>query len=270
MSSPYGWKASVRGAAALFALGLLGVLALAVYTVPALREIPELSALSYPTLVLLASINSLLLLVVFVLLGAATAPRIDLTSHVFTWAADGTPEWGEIRDSLPLALALGTGLFVLIVVLDVVFAQFTGVPTGEPPGDADALADLLASIPMRLLYGGITEELLLRWGFMAPVAYGLWWVGNRAGEATDAPSEPIFWIAIVVSAIMFGVGHLPALATTFELTTPLILRTVLLNALAGIVLGWLFWKRSLETAMIAHAAFHVALVVTSTALIVLF
>ncbi len=270
MASPHGWKTSARGAAALFALGLLGVIALATYSVPALREIPELSALSYPTLVLLASVNSLLLLVVFVSLGAATAPRIGLTSHVFTWAAGGTPEWGEIRGSLPLALALGTGLFVLIAILDVVFAQFTGVTVGEPPGDADALADLLASIPMRLLYGGITEELLLRWGFMAPVAYGLWWVWNRIGEPSDVPSEPILWVAIVVSAVMFGVGHLPALAAAFELTTPLVIRTVVLNALAGLVFGWLFWRRSLETAMIAHAAFHVALVVTSVVLLVLF
>jgi len=126
------------------------------------------------------------------------------------------------------------------------------------------LNDLFVSIPMRLFYGGITEELLLRWGFMAPLAYVLWWARNRIGDTTEAPSETIMWVAIVVSAIMFGIGHLPALAATFELTTPLIIRTVLLNAIVGVVLGWLFWRRSLEIAMIAHAAFHVALVAVST------
>jgi membrane protease YdiL (CAAX protease family) len=263
MAHTRNWKSLARGAVSLFALGTVGVIALAIYSVPTLRDIPELSALSYPTLVLLASVNSLLLLVVFVLLGTVTAPRIRLNSHVFTWASGGSPDWSELRDSLPLAAALGTGLFVIVAVLDVAFAQFTQLSVADPPADADALNDLFASIPMRLFYGGITEELLLRWGFMAPLAFVLWWGRNKVGDATEAPSETIMWAAIVVSAIMFGVGHLPALASTLGLTTPLIVRTVLLNAIVGVVLGWLFWRRSLETAMIAHASFHVALVVVS-------
>ncbi|MDG5761054.1 CPBP family intramembrane metalloprotease [Natronococcus sp. A-GB1] len=261
-------KSSARGAIALFALGMVGVLALAVYSVPLLRELPELSTVSYPTLVVLASVNSALLLVVAVALGAVTAPRLEFDSHVFAWAAGRSPNWGEIRDSLPLAAALGTGLFVLVAVLDVAFAQFTQFPAGDTPTDAEALSELYASVPMRLLYGGITEEILLRWGFMAPLAYVLWWGRNRVGDATEAPSGTIVWVAIAVSAVAFGVGHLPALASMTELTAPLIVRTVLLNALVGVVLGWLFWRRSLETAMIAHAAFHVALVAVSTVLIV--
>jgi membrane protease YdiL (CAAX protease family) len=75
--------------------------------------------------------------------------------------------------------------------------------------------------------------------------------------------------AIVLSAILFGVGHLPALAATYPLTGPLVLRTVALNALVGIGLGWLFWRHSLETGMMAHASFHVALLVTSTAVVLL-
>jgi len=71
------------------------------------------------------------------------------------------------------------------------------------------------------------------------------------------------WVAIVASAVAFGVGHLPALASTFDLTIALIIRTVLLNAIVGVALGWLFWQRSLETA--AHAAFHIVLVTVSTA-----
>ncbi|EMA60222.1 Abortive infection protein [Halorubrum lipolyticum DSM 21995] len=252
---------------ALFALGMVGVIALAIASVPTLREIPELSTLSYPTLVVLAAANSTLLLIVFVVLGAVTAPRIDLSSHVFAWAATGTSEWGERRDSLPLAAAVGGGLFAVVAVLDVAFAQFAGFPAGVTLTDTEALSELFASVPMRLFYGGITEEILLRWGVMAPLAYVLWWGRNRLGNATESPSATIMWIAIAVSAVAFGVGHLPALAATFELTIPLIVRTVLLNAIVGVALGWLFWRRSLETAMIAHAAFHVALVGVSTVLI---
>lgn len=261
-------KSSARGVAALFALGMIGVLALAVYSVPTLREMPELAVLSYPTLVILAAVNSMMLLVVFVLLGTATAPRIGLTSHVFVWASGRTSNWSEIRNSLPLAAALGAGLFVVVATLDVAFAQFTHFPTGETPTDAEALNELFASIPMRLFYGGITEEILLRWGLMAPIAFAIWWGRNKVSEPTSTPSATTMWVAIVVSAVAFGVGHLPALAATIELTTAWIVRTVLLNAIVGIALGWLFWRRSLETAMIAHAAFHVALVAVSTVLLV--
>ncbi|ELY58508.1 CPBP family intramembrane glutamic endopeptidase [Natronococcus jeotgali] len=267
MTDTRNWTGSARGAIALFALGMVGVIALAVYSVPALRDLPELSTVSYPTLVAIASANSALLLAVAVVLGAVTAPRLEFDSQTFAWAAGGTPDWGEVRDSLPLAAALGAGLFVVVTVLDIAFAQFTRLPADASPTDGEALRELFASVPMRLLYGGITEELLLRWGFMAPLAYVLWWGRNRVGDATEAPSGTIVWVAIAVSAVAFGLGHLPALASTIGLTTPLIVRTVLLNALVGVVLGWLFWRRSLETAMIAHAAFHVALVAVSTVLI---
>lgn len=71
------------------------------------------------------------------------------------------------------------------------------------------------------------------------------------------------WTAIVVSAVLFGVGHIPALAQAVSLTPALVARTVLLNAVAGFLFGWLYWRRSLEVAMVAHASFHVPLVVLS-------
>ena len=80
---PRGWRASARGAAALFALGTLGVVAVAVDAAPSLRAIPELASLPFPLLVLLAAVNSTLLLVVFTALGSAAAPRAGLVSHVF-------------------------------------------------------------------------------------------------------------------------------------------------------------------------------------------
>jgi len=60
---------------------------------------------------------------------------------------------------------------------------FTGLESVEPVGEAAALQDLLASIPMRLLYGGITEEILLRWGVMAPIAFVCWGFETGSGSA---------------------------------------------------------------------------------------
>jgi len=268
-NGPSTWRATVRGAVALFVLGMAGVIALAIYSVPTLRAIPELAVLSYPTLVALAAANSTVILAVFAVLGAATAPRSGLHSHVFAWASGGTPDWHAFRRSLPLAVVMGVVLFALIIVLDVAFASFTGLTVVDGVTDATALGDVLASVPVRLLYGGITEEILLRWGVMAPIAFVLWWGRNAVRGETETPSPTVMWIAIVASAVAFGVGHLPALASTVELTTALIVRTIVLNAIAGVGLGWLFWRRSLETAMIAHATFHVVLVGVSVVAILL-
>ncbi|OYR58811.1 hypothetical protein DJ70_01975, partial [Halorubrum halodurans] len=125
---PRGWRASARGAAALFALGTLGVAAVAVDAAPSLRGIPELSSLPFPALVLLAAVNSTLLLIVFTALGSAAAPRVGLVSHVFTWAAGGSPEWTAFRRSVPLAVVTGASLFGVVAVLDVASAPLVRLP----------------------------------------------------------------------------------------------------------------------------------------------
>jgi membrane protease YdiL (CAAX protease family) len=47
-------------------------------------------------------------------------------------------------------------------------------------------------------------------------------------------------------------------------------RTVLLNAVAGVLFGWLYWRGRLEAAMVAHASFHVPLVILSLLQVTLF
>ena len=232
-----GWRGVARGSAVLFALGMVGVVALGVFSVPTLREIPELASVSFPVLVAIASVNSAILLAVFVTIGAVTAPRVGLSSHLYAWATGADPEWHEFRDSLRIAVGVGAVLFVVISLLEAVSAPFLPSGLGGPASDAEALRALAESVPMRLLYGGITEELLLRWGVMSPLAWGFWRARTRLGSATDRPSNGTMWAAITLTAVLFGLGHLPALAATYELTAMLVIRTVLLNAIAGVGLG---------------------------------
>ena len=42
--------------------------------------------------------------------------------------------------------------------------------------------------------------------------------------------------------------------------TPLVItRAILLNGIGGVVFGWLYWKRGLEAAMIAHFSADIVL-----------
>ena len=79
-----------------------------------------------------------------------------------------------------------------------------------------------------------------------------------AHRPLDARAPFLYMIAIVVTAIVFGAGHLPAAATVAPLDAALVTRILLLNCVAGIVYGALFWRCSLEAAMVAHMSTHVA------------
>jgi membrane protease YdiL (CAAX protease family) len=66
------------------------------------------------------------------------------------------------------------------------------------------------------------------------------------------PRTAAFVVANVAAALLFGAGHLP-LAMQFGGGAAVITYTVLANAVAGLTFGWLFYRRGLEQAIVAHA-----------------
>jgi hypothetical protein len=249
-------------AAALFGVGLLGVLALVatIYVQFSGRVNLPFSPL---VLALLSALVPTLLLAVAVVVGCLTAPRVGLRSHLTAWVTTGAPLWPALAREWRSAAAVGGGLGVVVLVLDVAFQQVAG-PVASPVVVADdALLALVGSVPLRFLYGGITEELLLRWGLMSLLVWVGWRLVQSRGQGTPAPSSRVMWAGIVAAAVVFGLGHLPALATTGSATLLVAVRTVLLNAVLGVGFGWLFWRRSLEAAMLGHVAFHVLVVAVS-------
>jgi membrane protease YdiL (CAAX protease family) len=113
------------------------------------------------------------------------------------------------------------------------------------------------SIPIaaKVFYGGITEEVLMRWGVMTAMIWLPWRIWQKK---TGAPKRAYVVGAIVVAAVLFGVGHLPAaMAMGIKLTAPVIVYVVVGNALPGVLFGVLYWRNGIEAAMIAHALAHV-------------
>lgn len=103
--------------------------------------------------------------------------------------------------------------------------------------------------------------MILRWGPMSLVAWAAMRAMRRSAADAGGLASGAAWIAVVVAAAAFAAGHLPALAAVVEPTAPIVARTPGLNLLAGLVHGWLFWRRGLETAMLSHAATHVGFTV---------
>ena len=230
----------------LVALGLVGIASLPLVMLPTLRLLirdGHAPGLSLPALAALTLIQPTLLLIAAAASGAALAPRVGLASHVAKVNVRNV-----VTAELPLALVYGVATGIVVVALDI--ALFHS-PSAVAPASARTIIDGLIG---GALYGGVTEEIMMRWGLMSLVV----WAGARL-VARDAarPVPGVYLVAIGIVALLFAAGHLPAAMAIAPLTTALVFRILLLNALAGLVFGWLFWRRSLECAMFAHASVHV-------------
>ncbi|MFP3388379.1 CPBP family intramembrane glutamic endopeptidase [Brevibacillus sp. SIMBA_040] len=104
----------------------------------------------------------------------------------------------------------------------------------------------------RVLYGGIVEELIFRWGLMSFLVWGV----NTWFRVND--SDLVYWFAILVSSLLFALIHLPGAKQTINKLTPALLIYVIgANVFIGICCGWLFWKSGLLSAIICHMLFHI-------------
>ena len=108
----------------------------------------------------------------------------------------------------------------------------------------------ISSLIMRIFYGGIIEEILLRWGILSVLVL----IGIKLFKKH---SELIWWIAIIISSLIFGIVHLPLYLTTTSPTPFTIFLMISANSYAGIFFGYIFKRFGLISAMIAHILFHI-------------
>ena len=243
------WLAGIVGVLSFLLVDLKALLAL--LPVPAGTEIPQVT----PALKLLSLVQPTVLLSVAVLIGVALASKVGLSSPVAEAAAKGEELGLALKPQIIPALIGG-----LLGGVGVILTWFLWKPflPAELVARSTELNKLLP-LPTRLLYGGFTEELLLRWGLMTLLVWAAWRLfQKRQGE----PRAVYFISAIIASAVIFGLGHLPiALAISHYASAPLIAYVIVVNSFFGLIVGYLFWKKGLESAMIAHMLAHVVMLV---------
>ena len=191
----------------LFLAGMIGVLSFLLVdlaAVVALFPLPEGSEapLSTPVIRLLSLIQPMVLLAVAVLIGVLLAHRVGLSSPFAESLAAGRPAVATLKPQLVPGILGGLvgGVSILVTA-----AFFRSPLTAEMIARISKFGTLLP-MPTRLLYGGITEELLLRWGLMTLFVWAAWRVFQRA---RSEPGRISFVGAILLSSFIFGLGHLP-------------------------------------------------------------
>ena len=249
---PVAWKDDLKVAALLGAASAAATAALFPYLLQTMPERFAALPVPLPLLVVAQAAQAFVLLGLLSLLGLRMGHRVGLGAPLLQ-------RWMN-RRSLPAlahpprpvqATALGAASALLVLAMMRVVDPFLP-PMRHPPAQADAgtsaLNGLLASF-----YGGIAEELLLRLFLMTLLV----WIVTRLRKA--APGGAAYWTAIVLAALLFGAGHLPAAQHIWGLDTAVVLRTVGLNAVVGVACGWLFWRRGLEMAGLAHFSADIVL-----------
>ncbi len=87
----------------------------------------------------------------------------------------------------------------------------------------------------------------------------VWIIFKIKKTADGKPNATGIWLAIIISAVIFGLGHLPITGTITSITPLIVVRAILLNGIGGIIFGWLYWKKGLESAMIGHFSADIVL-----------
>lgn len=234
-------------------LSLIGLIGTASMMLAPLEQIVP-TDMPWLSIRLLSVVQPAILVLALAALGLWAAPKTGLEAPVVRAWAEGRPLLPALRPQLPAATVAGLAVAALLVLF---WMGVRALPSANP------LLALEMPLTTKLLYGGIVEELLLRWGIMSLFVWIAW---RLAGRAAPVPAW-CFWAGMTAAALLFAAGHLPMLF--FLLPEPpavLVLMVIVGNALPGLLFGWLFWRRGLEAAMIAHALAHLFGTIASLAL----
>jgi len=216
----------------LLGLAIIGTFAIMPYAFEINKDKLADVPLSLPKLVLASALQGTILfaIVTFVGMGAADSVGLSLSSS---------------NDVLPLAIIIGVlGGSAIIISEYLIFRPY--MPEELKQGESHIA---LWKRAIASLYGGASEEILTRLFLVSGIA----WLMGKIWQTPDGlPADGAFGLAIVIAAIIFGIGHLPATAAITPLKPLVIVRAIFLNGIGGLLFGWLYWQYGLVAAMIAH------------------
>ncbi len=207
--------------------------------------------LPLPILITIQTLQNAIIFAIAIFAGLFFAGRVGLTTPILDSLARGESIADKIRAILPISIL--PGILSTVVVLGLEYFYFQPALLREF-GDAATKLNLQTAPAawkgfLASFYGGIAEEIQLRLFVMSLLA----WLGKFVSKTSEGkPTTAVFWIANIIAAVLFGLGHLPTTSLLVSLTPLVVTRAIILNGLIGIVCGWLYWRRGLESAMVAH------------------
>lgn len=233
----------------LLLVGLIGMASILTMEIPMPQEILDTLGDKFSPFQIksLTLINPIILLIIAISIGTLLYQSVGLrVPMVEKWVGINS----QYNGASILLYAVVGGLLAgaLITIIALVYIPIL------PAEFSELEKSLQPTLAARFLYGGIVEELFLRFGLMTFFV----WVGSKITKNTR---NYVYWEGILLAAVIFAIGHFPVVFNSIENPSATLLSYIILgNSIGGIVFGWLYWKKGLESAIIAHAFTHVVLV----------
>jgi hypothetical protein len=206
------------------------------------KEMPRREVMLATTLV-----QTFLVIAIAAAAGTAPAPRVGFGAPFFEALVSGGPLWPALQPQL--LPALGLGVAGTLVLLAAYYGFFRRQLDPETAHTIDELRNKLG-IWGRVLYGGVVEEVLMRWGLLTALV----WLGTLL---VGRPSAGVIWATILITGVLFGLGHGPSYVAAGARPTPIFFAAItFLNLGVGTIFAWLYWQYGLAAAMIGHALCH--------------
>jgi hypothetical protein len=205
-----------------------------------------------PSMLLLISIQvsiQALIFAVAIFIGLLLAKHIGLGLPILDAKLAGESVSARVRAILLPSIVPSVLLSLIVIALEIfVFTPLLQTQTDLHPTLQSAQDGVWQGF-LASFYGGITEETLIRLGCLSLLA----WLGKFISHTPEGrPTPAVFWVANILAAILFGVSHLPFTSQIMDLNLLVVTRGVVLNAVLGILFGYLYWTRGLESAMLSH------------------
>jgi membrane protease YdiL (CAAX protease family) len=208
------------------------------------------ASLFTPFVIFASVIQNIVQFSITIFIGLYLATKIGFGFPILENWLKGESVGSRLKSILPISIELGIVGSALVIVFSLLYVPFP-----------DLLRQSGISVPLwqsflAIFYGGIGEEILFRLFVMTLLV----WVTFKIKKTSIGTPTPIgVWLAIVISAVLFGLGHLPVASSYVTINAMTVTEAIVNNGIIGIVCGWLYWKKGLESAMIAHFSADVVL-----------
>lgn len=234
----------------LIMIGMLGIASILTMDIPLPAEVESVlkGKFSPSEIKLLILINPAIILLVAVIVGTVLYQKVGLNVPIIEKAIGMESGNKKVTGLFKYSILGGILAGVLVSLIGLTFnpilpAEF--IKLGE---------SLKPTIAARFLYGGLTEEIIMRFGLMTLIV----WMASKLFKGT----KPIvYWIGIILASIFFALGHFPIAYQAVESPSAAFLIYIFIgNTIGGLIFGYLYWKKGLESAFFAHIFAHVILV----------
>jgi hypothetical protein len=238
----------------LFFVLLIACVIASMLVIPYSLEITASEVKLSAIIMVLTGVQNLVMFSVVIFLGLLLSKPIGMGLPVAQGVLEGKNKTKELKSIILPSVCLGILTGILIILGSIPFNKL--IPELQlAEVSAPAWKAFLASF-----YGGIAEEVLLRLFLVSLFV----WITFKIKKTKDGrPTNFGIYLSITLAAVVFGLGHLPATSQITALTGIVVIRASVLNGIGGIIFGRLYWKKGLESAMIAHFSADIVLHIIS-------